>query len=578
MRLNTDGYDEHKPAVVINNLAFRYKTQTQGQALQKINLQIAQGEFVMVMGPSGAGKSTLAHCLNGLIPNFIRGQYEGKVEIFGLNPAKQKVSAMARVIGLVFQDFEAQLFSTNTRLEIVFGPENFKVPRGEMEKIIAEVVQLVNLDGLEDRQPATLSGGQKQRLAIGSVLAIRPKVICMDEPTTDLDPLGKAGIFQLAKELHRDKKLTLLVIEHETEEALSADRIIILDKGRVLADDKPARLLKEVELFAGIGIMPLQIPSYFLRLGIPREALPLTPREGWEKFGALPLAIDERKYRSLEEQDQARAERYGEIILSARGLQYVYPGGAKVLKGIDLDIRQGEFMAVLGRNGSGKTTLVKHFNGLLKPTAGKVAVCGRDVAAGTVFEAGKEVGYVFQNPDHQIFSDTVYDEVAFSLQMRGFPQSEIKELVEDALRAVDLEGSGQQDPFSLTKGERQRVAVAAVLAAKPQVIILDEPTTGLDYQEQRRMMELVKRLNEKGHTIIMITHTMWVVAEYAHRIALMRNGLLTMCGATRAVLRAEGELASACLKVPQIVKLSNLLGHTALSVEELLYCTVRAGE
>lgn len=569
--------DEIKPAVVVRNLSFRYKTQEQGQALRNVSVQIEQGQFVVVMGPSGAGKSTLASCLNGLIPNFIRGSYEGTVEIFGKNPAREKVGAMAKVIGLVFQDFEAQLFSTNTRLEIVFGPENFNISREQMEGIIEEIVRLVKLEGMEERQPATLSGGQKQRLAIGSVLAICPQVICMDEPTTDLDPLGKLGIFQLAGELH-NRKMTLMVIEHETEEALNADRIIVMNKGEIVADEKPAKLLQQVELFTDVGLMPLQVPFFFQRLCVAREALPLTPAEGLKTFRALQMSVDEQKYLGILQQDQERAACYGEVILSARNVRYAYPDGRQVLKGINLEIKKGEFLAVLGENGSGKTTLVKHFNGLLQPSAGEVLVCGRNVAASTVFEIGKEVGYVFQNPDHQIFSDTVYDEVAFSPRMRGFSQSETQDLVQEALRAVGMEGYERQDPFSLSKGERQRVAVAAVLSAKPQIIILDEPTTGLDYQEQRRMMALVKELNEQGHTIIMITHTMWVVAEYAHRVAVMRDGLVKMDGSAREVFAKEAEMAESYLKAPQIVKLSNMLGQTLLSVEELLQCTVRMGE
>jgi len=565
-------------AISIKNLSFQYKTQKENMALNDINLEVATGQFVVIMGPSGAGKSTLAYCLNGLIPNFVKGKYSGRIDILGRNPAKEKVGSMAKDVGLVFQDFEAQLFSTNTRLEIVFGPENFNVNRQEMDKIIAKVVQTVNLKGLEERQPSTLSGGEKQRLAIGSVLAIRPRIICLDEPTTDLDPLGKSEIFKIAKELHDNKELTVLIIEHETGEVLAADRIIIMNKGGVVADGNPADVLREVSLFQSLGIMPLEMPLYFSKLGLAKEVLPLTQEEGMTAFAAGGFRIDEAKYAALLDADTAREEKYGGCILKVEGLEHQYAPGKPVLKGIDLEIRKGEFIAVIGQNGCGKTTLVKHFNGLLLPTAGKVLVNGKDTSRSTVFEIGREIGYVFQNPDHQIFSDTVYDEVAFGPKMRGFAKTKIDRLVKEALKAVDMQGYEQEDPFSLTKGERQRIAVAAVLSAHPPIIVLDEPTTGLDFKEQREMMQLIKRLNDHGHTIIMVTHTMWVVAEYAHKVAIIRDGRLTMYGRTRDVFRDEAELAKSYLKAPPIISLANGLGKTLLSVDEMLFCTVKAGE
>jgi energy-coupling factor transport system ATP-binding protein len=565
-------------AIEIKNLSFQYKTQKQDKALNDLNFSVEAGQFVVIMGPSGAGKSTLANSLNGLIPNFVRGQYSGEVTVLGRNPAKEQVGAMAKDIGLVFQDFEAQLFSTNVKLEVVFGPENFNVPNEEMAALIERTLQTVNLQGLAERVPATLSGGQKQRLAIGSVLAIKPRILCMDEPTTDLDPLGKLGIFQIARTLHDNKELTLLIIEHETEEALAADRIVIMEKGQIVADGLPREILRQVDFFHSLGIMPLQVPEFFNQLGLAKEELPLTPDEGLAAFRANGFILDEAKYQEIIAREAKREAQYGTSILTVSGLKHQYADGNMVLKGIDLEICQGEFLAVLGHNGSGKTTLVKHFNALLQPTEGQVLVNGKDTKARAVFEIGKEIGYVFQNPDHQIFSDTVYQEVAFSPKLRGFKKSDIDALVKEALRAVDMEGYENADPFSLSKGERQRIAVASVLSAKPQIIILDEPTTGLDFKEQRKMMQLIKRLNDNGHTIIMVTHTMWVVAEYAHKVAVIQDGQLAMYGSTRQIFSDEAKLTKAYLKMPHIVSLSNKLGKTLLSVEEMRCCTTKAGE
>lgn len=570
----TVGANIDAKAVSIKDLSFRYKDQKDEKAIKDINLDIEKGQFVVIMGPSGAGKSTLANCLNGLIPHFVRGQYEGQVHINGKNAKDFTVSKMAKEIGLVFQDFESQLFSTNTRLEIAFGPENFQVEREEIQRRIDKVLKTVKLEGFEDRQPSTLSGGQKQRLAIGSVLASHPNIICMDEPTTDLDPVGKLGIFTIAKELHEDKDLTLIIIEHETEEALNADRLIIMENGQIIRDGKPQELLKDVKLADTIGIMALQIPKYFSKVtSLKEQDLPLTPQEGYDKFKSLGVEIDDNKYNQLLQMDRDREKNYGDILIEVKDLEHKYPNGKKALRGANLQVREGEFLAVLGHNGSGKTTLVKHLNGLLTPTGGNVIVKGKDTKSTTIFEIGKEVGYVFQNPDHQIFADTVYEEVAFSPKIRGCSKEEIDKRVKEALKSVDMEGYETEDPFSLTKGERQRIAVASVLSARPKVIILDEPTTGLDFKEQRQMMELVKKLNEDGHTIIMITHTMWVVSEYAHRVAVVKDGEITMYGNTREVFKKEEELLDSYLKTPHIVNLSNRLGKTVLSIEEMISCT-----
>lgn len=569
-----DPMDDGKPMIEVKGLSFFYRGNPEKKAVDGIDLSVSRGEFIVIMGPSGAGKSTLANSLNGLIPGFMKGKYEGEVLLGGEKVKGKSVSSMARKIGLVFQDFEAQLFSTNVNLEVAFGPENFAVPRSEIKERIARVLKTVKLEGFGERQPATLSGGQKQRLAIGSVLATFPEVICMDEPTTDLDPIGKLGIFSIARQLHETNDFTLLIIEHETEEALHADRIVVMEEGKITRQGKPEELLRDVEYTDRVGIMTLQIPKYFKELlGIPMEELPLVPEEGLQLFKERKLFIDEETYEAILKAEEKRRSTYGEVVLQVENLVHVYPNGNRAVDSISMEIRDREFIAILGHNGSGKTTLVKHFNALLAPTEGDVTIYGKNTRQHSIFEIGKEIGYVFQNPDHQIFSDTVYDEVAFSPKIRGWGEEEIKQRVTEALEAVDLTGYEEEDPFSLSKGERQRVVVASILSARPKIIVLDEPTTGLDYKEQRRMMELIKKLNQSGHTIIMITHTMWVVSEYAHRVAAIKDGRVMMDGPTREVFAREEELAASYLRTPHIVSLSNKLGKTLLSVAEMKGCT-----
>jgi len=561
-----------EPEVRVEGLGYRYRGQ-QKPALDGVDLEVARGEFVVVMGPSGSGKSTLCVSLNGLIPHFFRGRMEGEVHVGGRSTREGKVGEFAQEVGLVFQDFEAQLFSTNVALEVAFGPENFTVEREEMIRRVESVLGQVRLEGFEARTPATLSGGQKQRLAIASVLAIEPRILCLDEPTTDLDPIGKLGIFEIAEDLKDRDDVTLIIVEHETEETLDADRIIVLREGKIVADRPAREVLRDVDLLEESNVMPLQVTRYFHEKGLWQGQLPLTPEDGVAEFKRRGWRVDPGLHRELVEADEKREEGYGEPVIEVEGLMHRYPNGVVALEGVDLTVRRGEFLAVLGQNGSGKTTLVKHFNGLLKPTEGTVRAGGEETVKQGLRRLGQTVGYVFQNPDHQIFSDTIFDEVAFGPKIREMEDDEIEERVEEALAAVSLDGRGDEDPFGLTKGERQRVAVASVLAVRPEVLILDEPTTGLDYAEQRSMMELVKNLNEAGSTIIAVTHTMWVVAEYAHRAVVVRDGKVALSGTVREVFAEEDKLRDASLRSPHIVEFGNALGYPVLSVEEMLRVT-----
>jgi len=539
-------------------------------ALDGIQLDINRGEFVMIMGPSEAGKSTLAATINGLIPHFHVGKMNGTVTIMGRNTQEFSVAQMAEIVGMVFQDFEAQLFSTNVELEVAFGPENFSVDREEISRRINECLAYVGLEAVRNRPPSTLSGGQKQKLAIASVLALKPSVLVMDEPTTDLDPISKMGICDITHRLCKRDDLTLMVIEHETEEALYADRIVLIKDGKIVTLGPAAEILRDSDMLEGLGIMPLGIPRFFKSMGVPY--LPLTPDEGVKAFQQAGWQISQPVYQTIVADEKAALEKLTRPLIQCRNLEHTYNKGGKALDGVSLDIFEGDMVAIVGQNGSGKTTLVKHFNGLLMPTAGEILVNGQPTAKQGVFKLGQKVGYVFQNPDYQIFSETVFDEVAFSPRLRKLPEEEVTQRVHDALEAVGLAGADEEDPFSLTKSGRQRVAGASVLAAKPEVLILDEPTTGLDYNEQRSMMDMVRHLNETGSTIIFVTHHMWVVAEYAKRVFVMKDGKVFLEGTTREVFSHGDELRDAFLRPPHFVEFSNRLGYTFLTPQEMVKC------
>ena len=555
------------PAVSIKELIFRYRGEKK-LALDGISLDISKGEFLVIMGASEAGKSTLATCFNGLIPHYMKGAIKGEVIILGTNTADSSVPQLAENVGIVFQDFEAQLFSTNVELEIAFGPENFAVPREEIGRRIEENLNYVGLEEFRNRPPFTLSGGQKQKLAIASVLAMRPTILVMDEPTTDLDPISKQGIFDITNQLRQRDDITLIVVEHETEETLNADRIALIKDGKLVQVGSVEEILKQVEQLEALGVMPLGIPKFFKEMN--HKTLPLTPDEGLETFHKTGWSISEDKYAQLLDKEKLANQHDDQPLIRCRNLEHTYPNGVKALNGIDLDIYKGEIVAIVGQNGSGKTTLAKHLNGLLMPTNGDVTVNGMHTKEQGVFKIGQKVGYVFQNPDHQIFSELVYDEIAFGPRLREVPEEEVDKRVKEALEAVGLTGFEQEDPFSLTKSGRQRVAVASVLAVKPDVLILDEPTTGLDYKEQRSMMDMVRRLNDQGSTIIFVTHHMWVVAEYAYKVFVIKDGRILLDGTTRDIFAQEETLKASYLRPPHFVQFSNRLGKTFLSPEEMI--------
>ena len=555
------------PIARIRDLSFTYRKGTR-PALERLSLTVHSGEMVAVLGHSGAGKSTLCQSLNGLIPQMIQGDYSGEVVVLGRRTTEHPVREFAAFVGLVFQDFEAQLFSTTVEMEVAFGPENLGLPREEIGRRVAAALRAVRLEGLEQREPATLSGGQKQRLAIAAVLAMQPRLLCMDEPTTDLDPVGREEVFAVVRRLRDDTGMGLLLVENETEEVLAADRVVLLREGRMEAQGSVRDVLGCVDRLKTCGVAPPQVAELFQG----EEGVPLTVEEALAATRARGWRPDPVQVGALEAGDRRREEAYGEPLIQIQRLVHEYATGTVALQEVDLSIRQGEFVALVGQNGSGKTTLVKHLNGLLRPTSGTVVVKGMDARTAGLKGLSRVVGYVFQNPDHQIFAETVHEEVAFGPRLQGLPPEAVEERVAQALAAVGMQDKAHEDPFSLAKGERQRVAVASVLATRPEVMVLDEPTTGLDWRELESMMALIRSLNAGGCTIIMVTHAMGVAAAYAHRLVVMKEGRILADGPVREVFGRTDVLQEASLKPPPIVAFSRALGFTALSVEEARRC------
>ena len=473
-------------------------------ALRDLSFEARRGELILVMGASGAGKSTLIKCLSRIVPSFETAVLRGEIALFGEAAGELTVRDLAGRVGVIFQDFEAQLFSTNVLCEVAFAMEQLGTPAAEMPARVGAALASVGLAGLADRDPATLSGGEKQRLAIAGLLALHPCILLLDEPTTDLDPAGKADVLGLLDGLKRQGR-TVIVVEHEIGVAAVADRILLLRNGEAVACATPAELLPQVGLFEECGVRPHDIARLLYLLK--------TRGDGWRDWlGELRRGrANEAAHRMLvaagftatgggdPETDDVPSRPLGRVRLTVRAASFEYGNGERALDDISLIMRAGEFVAIIGQNGSGKTTLAKHLNGLLSPARGSVQLDGVELRGIAHHRIASEVGFVFQDPDHQLFAATVAEEVAFGPANLGLPEAEVEERTRGALDAVGLWHHREADPFLLDKGERQRLAVASVLSLNPSVLILDEPTTGLDYREQRAMMELLRGLNEGGN-------------------------------------------------------------------------------
>ena len=560
-------------ALHLDHLSFRYQhpeSGTRALAIADVSLRVQRGEMVVVMGATGAGKTTLAKCLNRTIPAFQGGMLSGEITLLGRRLRDEGVAELAGIVGLVSQDFEAQLFATNVMQEVAFGMEQLGVPADEMRQRLPRALAAVGLGGFERRDPATLSGGEKQRLAIAATLALQPTILVFDEPTTDLDPIGKLEIFAVLAAMRRDG-YTLIVIEHEVAAAEVADRVIIMSEGRIVADGVPAHVLARVEFLDQHGVRPPDLSRLAARLGL--DPPPGSLDEAERVIRGLGTSL-----RSEKVVDEMRShpspprtpgpDLQPPVLVEAENVAYRYVDGNAALHGVNLQVREGEFLALIGQNGSGKTTLAKHLNGLMRPTQGRVLLRATNISTLPLNRVASDVGYVFQNPDHQIFAASVFDEVAFGPRNFGVSEIEVQGRVATALNAVGLRGLEAEDPFLLSKGHRQRLAVASLLALQPQLLILDEPTTGLDYGEQRRMMDLLKRLHQQGMAVLMITHSPWVVAEYAKRGVLMSAGRILFDGELHALFAEQALLEQAHFRAPDITRLSRRLGFTALSVEE----------
>lgn len=574
---------ERPPAILLERVSFAYPGAH--QALREVDLRVEPGEFVAVMGANGAGKTTLCLLLNGVIPNVIGGTLSGSIRIDGLVTEEHHVYELAERVGVVLQDPDAQILATSVVAEVAFAAENLGVPRSEMMDRIERALALVRLSGFEASAPEELSGGQKQRLAIAAGLVMNPSIFVLDEPTAQLDPIGNVEVFDVLDRLNRDRGSTIVVATHNSEDAARhARRVIVLEGGRIVADGSPREVFSQVELLDRVGINVPEVVRIQLGLGDALEAssLALDVPGSLDRIGdaidagRIQVVDDPAKDDPATDPVQDQVDPPDDTLLDVRGLTFTYPDASEpALAGIDISVRRGEFLALIGQNGSGKSTLVKCLAGLLRPGGGEIRIDGHLLTPTLARTLPRRIGVVLQNPDTQLFRMSVFDEVRFGLQNIGVPEEEQADRVAAALEVAGLEGVADVYPFKLSFGDRRKVAVAAIVAMRPEVLVFDEPTTGQDYVGRYRLCEIARQLNERGTTVIMITHDMDLVARYARRAVVLGLGRVLADGPTRQVFRQPELLRRTFLQPPQAAQVAQALAArgvpaTALSVDEVL--------
>ncbi len=538
-------------AVQCEDLHFAYDTGLP-EVLRGLSISVPRQSYVVIAGPSGAGKSTFVRTLNNIIPRFYKGPFSGKRWIAGEVLEKQSIASMAPQIGMVFQDFEHQLFSTDSRHELSFGLENFGVSPEEMRQRMTELAEKFGISHLLNREPLSLSGGEKQKLAIASVMAYRPKVLVLDEPTTDLDPESKDFVLQAVPRL-RDWIETVIVIDHESDQFQKTDHVFLLRDGVIQASGTPQEVLTNKILLEENSLAPIETVRVQEALNQPASLLTVPElTKLFAHYKLEPMAIPKRNSNPP--------------VIEVTGVSFRYKDQQNLaLENINLEIRQGEFAGIIGRNGSGKSTLLRHLNGLQMPQQGTIRILGKDVPVWNRQELSRRVGLVFQNPDHQIFESTVRREIEFGPRQFRFSEQEIAQSTDRAIETMDLSKRVEDDPFQLSKGERQRVAVASVLSIQPDILILDEPTTGLDYRQQKHLMNLLRELNQSGTTILIVTHAIQLVSDYCNHAILLAGGKVVSEGHPRELFFGNHNF-----RLPPLVELSRSLNGNALSAEEFL--------
>ena len=501
--------------LIVENLSFRYRDR-QGAAIHNLSFEAKPGEVLLIAGASGCGKTTLIRCINGLIPRSYKGEISGRIMIQGEEVKDLPLYRVSQKVGTVLQDPERQILGTRVLNEVAFGLENLNVPREEIYQRVDEVLRFLNIPHLRERETFSLSGGEKQKVALAGILAMRPSILLLDEPLASLDPASAQDTLGIVREL-ANEGMTVLMVEHRVEDVLhiQPERVMFMTDGEI-------RYLGNL---SGLN----RVVNY-REVKLPAEEI--VERAKADPPPAALTVLPSVKDKGLEE---------NKPLVKFEDVAFGYDPEQEVLHGLNLEIKSGDVIAVLGPNGAGKTTFVKHAIGLLKPKAGRVLVNGQDTRHASVAEIAGTLGYVFQSPSHMLFAPSVYDELAFGPKNLGHPQAEIETEVKQALQVVNLADKEKDPPLALSFGQQKRVSIAAILAMRSRILVMDEPTAGQDYQNYMNFMDAI--LQMRGfEAILFITHDVDLAVIYANRILMISDGRLVADGKPQDVLRDFDQL------------------------------------
>lgn len=562
--------------IEVKNLKYRYP-HTENMALDGLDFTVERGGFIGILGENKAGKSTLCQAFMGLVPTMFGGAYGGQVVIDGMEASRTPVSMLCRKVGLVFQNPFNQLSGARDTVfgEVAFGLQNLGVPREEIVERVERSLELLEIGAYRERNPFDLSGGQIQRVAIASILAMEPEVLVLDEPTSQLDPQGSEEVFRVVERL-AGSGITIIMVEHKMEKlAAYCSRLLLLHEGKQIAYDSPQRIFARDDLEAlGIEapVYTRAARAFSVKCG---DCYPVTLEETEAVREHFPGKLRRRGgrdgIRGAVSSDTDRTEHPASApVFSIQNLEFSYTKDRTVIHGLNLEL-DWRPTAVIGQNGAGKTTLVKLLKGLLKPDGGRILLLGEDMGDKTVAALAKKVGYVFQNPDDQIFKNRVLDEVMVGPLNLGMDKADARKSALKALGTAGLLEVQDMNPYDLDLADRKMVAIASVLAMEPQVLILDEPTIAQDAGGRRRIGGIVEKLEKEGKMVLAILHDMDFAAEYFNRIIVMAHGRVLVDGPKDQVYYELDALKEARLEQPHAARLCSCLGYEGsfLTVEDM---------
>ena len=549
--------EKKSPIISFKNFSFQYRAQKK-PTLKEINLDIYPGERVLIAGPSGCGKSTLAGCINGLNPFSNPGECSGELIVDGVHAPKSSIFELSAHVGTVLQDPDGQFIGLTVGEDIAFALENSCTPQNEMHEITRHAAKLVDIQDHLDYAPHELSGGQKQRVGLAGVMVDQVEILLFDEPLANLDPATGKQTIELIDAIQKKTDTTVVIIEHRLEDVLwrNVDRIILMGDGQILADLHPDELLS-TSLLEENGIRE---PLYLTAMRY--AGVEITPEK--KPAHVDSVILDEADRKKVTDWYKARGAAEptgeGEPLLEVKNLHFGYEKNQKTLQDVTLTIRKGEMVSIVGKNGAGKSTFSKLVCGFETPDSGELLLHGKDLLQENIRHRAKHIGYVMQNPNQMISKTMIFDEVALGLLNTGKSEEEIREKVEETLKICGLYPFRNWPVSALSFGQKKRVTIASVLVQDPELIILDEPTAGQDFRHYTDIMEFLRGLNEKGVTVVMITHDMHLMLEYTPRALVFADGRLIADRSAAAVLCDPQLIRQAALKETSLFTLANRLG------------------